>query len=85
MSTDSEMSNYVFPAHRLKHLSDPDKIPVVLVACGSFSPITYAHMRMFEMAQDYVRQETGFEVVGGYMSPVGDGYKKPGLLNAPRR
>ncbi|KAF8316212.1 Nucleotidylyl transferase [Cantharellus anzutake] len=79
------MSNYTFFTHRLKRLSDPDKTPVVLVACGSFSPITYAHMRMFEMAQDYVRQETDFEVVGGYMSPVGDGYKKPGLLNASRR
>lgn len=85
MSTNSEMGHYAFPTHRVKRLSDPDKIPVILVACGSFSPITYAHLRMFEMAQDYVRQETNFEVVGGYMSPVGDGYKKPGLLNASRR
>lgn len=57
----------------------------MLVACGSFSPITYAHMRMFEMANDYCRQNKDFEVVGGYLSPVGDEYKKAGLLAASRR
>jgi nicotinamide mononucleotide adenylyltransferase len=40
---------------------------------------------MFEMAKDYVRQNTDFEIVGGYLSPVSDQYKKPGLLNAHHR
>jgi nicotinamide mononucleotide adenylyltransferase len=40
---------------------------------------------MFEMAKDYVRQNTDFEVVGGYLSPVSDMYKKPGLLSATHR
>jgi len=40
---------------------------------------------MFEMAVDYVRQNTDFEVLGGYMSPVSDQYKKPGLLSAHHR
>jgi len=40
---------------------------------------------MFEMAVDYVRQSTDFEVVGGYLSPVSDAYKKPGLLSASHR
>lgn len=26
---------------------DDSKIPLVLVACGSFSPVTYLHLRMF--------------------------------------
>jgi len=78
--------NYDFPHHRLQRvLKDPSKTPVVLVACGSFSPVTYLHLRMFEMAKDYVRQNTNFEIVGGYLSPVSDMYKKPGLQSAQHR
>ena len=78
--------DYVFPVHRLvQKLRNPTKQPIVLVACGSFSPVTYLHLRMFEMAVDYVRQNTDFEVMGGYLSPVSDMYKKPGLLSASHR
>jgi len=79
-------AEYAFPHHRLsKTLRDSRKQPIVLVACGSFSPVTYLHLRMFEMAKDYVRQNTDFEIVGGHLSPVSDQYKKPGLLNAHHR
>lgn len=78
--------NYTFPHERLSQtLQNPNKIPIVLVACGSFSPVTYLHLRMFEMAKDYVRQNTDFEILGGYLSPVSDMYKKPGLLSARHR
>ncbi|CAL9733814.1 nicotinamide/nicotinic acid mononucleotide adenylyltransferase 1 [Monosporozyma servazzii] len=78
------INDYEFPTHRLsKKLSDPNKLPLVIVACGSFSPITYLHLRMFEMALDTVNEQTRFEVVGGYYSPVNDTYQKPGL--APSR
>jgi nicotinamide mononucleotide adenylyltransferase len=77
--------NYSFPHHRLSPIVHSQKTPVVLVACGSFSPVTYLHLRMFEMAKDYVRQNTDFEIVGGYLSPVSDQYKKPGLLSAHHR
>ncbi|KAJ7668663.1 hypothetical protein DFH06DRAFT_1182219 [Mycena polygramma] len=78
--------NYEFPHHRLNlTLRDQAKTPIVLVACGSFSPVTYLHLRMFEMAKDYVRHNTDFEIVGGYLSPVSDKYKKPGLLSAQHR
>jgi nicotinamide mononucleotide adenylyltransferase len=42
---------------------------------------------MFEMAKDYVRQNPScnFEIVGAYLSPVSDQYKKPGLLSADHR
>lgn len=77
---------YSFPTHRLQRvLRDSSKQPLVLVACGSFSPITYLHLRMFEMAKDYARQQTEYEIVGGYLSPVSDMYKKPGLLSAKHR
>lgn len=31
---------------------------------GSFNPITFLHLRMFEMAHDHIRFSTDFEVVG---------------------
>ncbi|TDL23547.1 Nucleotidylyl transferase [Rickenella mellea] len=82
---DGALDGYTFPHHRLSRLRNPAKEPIVLVACGSFSPVTYLHLRMFEMAIDFVRQNTDFEIVGGYLSPVSDMYKKPGLLSATHR
>jgi hypothetical protein len=80
------LTNYHFPSDRLSRtLRDSSKEPIVLVACGSFSPLTYLHLRIFEMAADYVRQSTDFEIMGGYLSPVSDMYKKPGLLSANHR
>ncbi|KAJ9660497.1 Nicotinamide/nicotinic acid mononucleotide adenylyltransferase 1 [Coniosporium apollinis] len=77
---------YQFPTGKLKRvLSDSSKTPLVLISCGSFSPITYLHLRLFELAMDYARISTDFEVVGGYLSPVGDAYKKAGLASAEHR
>ncbi len=62
----------------------------MFVVCGSFSPITYFHLRLFgiyllnnrieitislEMARDRAT-DLGYDVIGGYMSPVSDAYKK---------
>ncbi|QLL32220.1 hypothetical protein HG536_0C03890 [Torulaspora globosa] len=81
-----KLEDYEFPTHRLaKKLQDPNKLPLVIVACGSFSPITYLHLRMFEMALDAIREQTRFEVIGGYYSPVSDNYKKQGLAAAKHR
>ncbi|KAF2136461.1 uncharacterized protein K452DRAFT_292382 [Aplosporella prunicola CBS 121167] len=81
-----ELADYQFPTQRLKKvLSDSGKTPLVLVACGSFSPITYLHLRIFEMARDWARYNTDFEVIGGFLSPVGDAYKKAGLASANHR
>ncbi|RJE18095.1 nicotinamide mononucleotide [Aspergillus sclerotialis] len=78
--------DYTFPELRLKRtMDDPEKTPLLLVACGSFSPITYLHLRMFEMAADYVRFSTDFEMIGGYLSPVSDAYRKAGLASAEHR
>ncbi|KAF8863129.1 Nucleotidylyl transferase [Acephala macrosclerotiorum] len=79
-------SQNAFPSHRLTlRQRYPEKTPLVLVACGSFSPITYLHLRMFEMASDYAKFNTDFEIMGGYLSPVGDAYKKAGLAAATHR
>lgn len=80
------LDEYRFPTHRLATtLSDDTKYPLVIVACGSFSPITYLHLRMFEMALDAITEQTRFEVVGGYYSPVSDNYKKQGLAPSHHR
>lgn len=80
------MDEYHFPEARLKKkMDDPSKTPLLLVACGSFSPITFLHLRMFVMAADYVKHNTEFEMVGGYLSPVSDAYKKQGLALAEHR
>ncbi len=34
---------------------------------------------MFEMAADYAKHNTNFEVIGGYLSPVSDAYRKAGM------
>ncbi|EYE95028.1 nicotinamide/nicotinic acid mononucleotide adenylyltransferase [Aspergillus ruber CBS 135680] len=78
--------DYAFPEIRMKtKMDDPEKTPLLLVACGSFSPITYLHLRMFEMAADYVKFSTDFEMIGGYLSPVSDAYRKAGLASAEDR
>uniref|UniRef100_A0A8C6ZEZ4 Nicotinamide/nicotinic acid mononucleotide adenylyltransferase 3 n=1 Tax=Nothoprocta perdicaria TaxID=30464 RepID=A0A8C6ZEZ4_NOTPE len=68
-------------------MEDPDKkTEVVLLACGSFNPITNMHLRLFELAKDYLH-ETGrkYKVIKGIISPVGDAYKKKGLISADHR
>lgn len=47
--------------------------------------MTHLHLRMFEMASDFVRFNTDFELLGGYFSPVSDSYKKAGLANSVDR
>jgi nicotinamide mononucleotide adenylyltransferase len=70
------------------HLATPSKGKrgVVLLACGSFSPITNMHLRIFEDARSWLHaREPGLEVIGGYLSPVSDAYKKEGLVSATHR
>ncbi|KAI9029947.1 hypothetical protein CLU79DRAFT_733376 [Phycomyces nitens] len=77
---------YEFPTQYLpKVMKDDSKIPLVLVACGSFSPITYLHLRMFEMAQDHFKERNEYELLTGYYSPVSDSYMKEGLAKAEHR
>ncbi|KAJ3128271.1 hypothetical protein HK098_004846 [Nowakowskiella sp. JEL0407] len=78
--------NYKFPKNFLKtRMRDSGKIPLVLVACGSFSPITYLHLRMFEMARDFINDGSKYEIMGGYFSPVSDAYGKSGLAKSKDR
>uniref|UniRef100_A0A3Q3A6W3 Nicotinamide-nucleotide adenylyltransferase n=3 Tax=Kryptolebias marmoratus TaxID=37003 RepID=A0A3Q3A6W3_KRYMA len=61
------------------------RVPLVLLACGSFNPITNQHMRLFELARDHMHSTGQYEVVGGIVSPVSDGYGKQGLVLAKHR
>ncbi|XP_017341790.1 nicotinamide/nicotinic acid mononucleotide adenylyltransferase 1 isoform X2 [Ictalurus punctatus] len=62
-----------------------ERIRVVLLACGSFNPITNMHLRMFELARDHLEDTGRYRVVKGIISPVGDAYKKKGLIEACHR
>ncbi|XP_015904455.1 nicotinamide/nicotinic acid mononucleotide adenylyltransferase 1 isoform X2 [Parasteatoda tepidariorum] len=61
------------------------KTRVMLLSCGSFNPITHMHLRIFELARDFLNSTGRFHVVGGIMSPVNDGYKKKDLISATHR
>uniref|UniRef100_A0A8C5N2Q4 Nicotinamide-nucleotide adenylyltransferase n=1 Tax=Leptobrachium leishanense TaxID=445787 RepID=A0A8C5N2Q4_9ANUR len=58
---------------------------VVLLATGSFNPITFMHLRLFELARDHLHETGKYKVIKGIISPVGDGYKKKGLMEASHR
>ncbi|XP_068625644.1 nicotinamide/nicotinic acid mononucleotide adenylyltransferase 1 [Battus philenor] len=58
---------------------------IVLMACGSFSPPTYMHLRMFEIARDYIHSLGLGTIVGGIASPVHDAYGKKDLVAAQHR
>ncbi|XP_075046363.1 nicotinamide/nicotinic acid mononucleotide adenylyltransferase 1-like isoform X2 [Mixophyes fleayi] len=58
---------------------------VVLLATGSFNPITVMHLRLFELARDYLHGTGRYKVVKGIISPVSDGYKKKGLVEGSHR
>uniref|UniRef100_A0A3B3S386 Nicotinamide-nucleotide adenylyltransferase n=1 Tax=Paramormyrops kingsleyae TaxID=1676925 RepID=A0A3B3S386_9TELE len=68
-----------------RSFEQPKKTKVVLLACGSFNPITNMHLRMFELARDHLEDTGQYEVVQGILSPVGDGYEKKGLIEASHR
>merc|ERR1711935_988508 len=58
---------------------------IVLLACGSFNPPHYLHARIFEVARNYMSKRNRHTVVHGWISPVSDGYGKPGLVGAQHR
>lgn len=61
------------------------RIPVVLLACGSFNPITNMHLRLFEVARDHLHRTGMYQVVQGIISPVNDKYTKKDLAAAQHR
>ncbi|XP_017502058.1 nicotinamide/nicotinic acid mononucleotide adenylyltransferase 1 isoform X2 [Manis javanica] len=66
-------------------MENSEKTEVVLLACGSFNPVTNMHLRLFELAKDYMNATGKFRVIKGIISPVGDAYKKKGLISAHHR
>lgn len=59
----------------------------VLIACGSFNPITVMHTRMFELARHHLKNKKNIQVVRGVISPTNDNYAliKPSLSPAHHR
>ncbi|KAJ8025350.1 Nicotinamide/nicotinic acid mononucleotide adenylyltransferase 3 [Holothuria leucospilota] len=74
--------NQVNPLYRVKMTSTTR---VVLLACGSFNPVTNMHLRMFEIARDYLHRTGRYQVIGGILSPVNDAYGKKDLVSSHHR
>uniref|UniRef100_A0A8C5QJM3 Nicotinamide/nicotinic acid mononucleotide adenylyltransferase 2 n=1 Tax=Leptobrachium leishanense TaxID=445787 RepID=A0A8C5QJM3_9ANUR len=66
-------------------MTETTKTHVILLACGSFNPITKGHIQMFERARDYLHKTGRFIVIGGIISPVHDSYGKQGLVLSRHR
>ncbi|KAJ3141791.1 hypothetical protein HDU90_006136 [Geranomyces variabilis] len=80
-SSGEYFADYAFPTQKLAQVdAKGQKQGVVLIACGSYSPVTNLHLRMFEMARDYINDTPHLQLLGGYFSPVSDAYNKPGLV-----
>lgn len=62
-----------------------NRIPMVLLACGSFNPITNMHLRLFEVARDHLHQTGKYQVIEGIISPVNDSYGKKDLVASHHR
>ena len=45
----------------------------------------YIKILSTEMAKDYILENTNFEIIGGYYSPVSDHYQKEGLAPSHHR
>uniref|UniRef100_A0A1I7XRA7 Nicotinamide-nucleotide adenylyltransferase n=1 Tax=Heterorhabditis bacteriophora TaxID=37862 RepID=A0A1I7XRA7_HETBA len=58
---------------------------IALLACGSFNPPTLMHLRMLEVAKNYLEHNLRCAVVDGIMSPVADSFGKPYLASASHR
>mmetsp|Transcript_56375 Transcript_56375/g.115314 ORF Transcript_56375/g.115314 Transcript_56375/m.115314 type:complete len:254 (+) Transcript_56375:121-882(+) len=76
-----------FPVDKSKFMDvskvPDDMTPAVLISCGSFSPPTVMHMRIFEAAKDFfisTREVHKVEIIGGFVSPVHPGYGKSSLV-----
>ncbi|CAD6993603.1 nicotinamide/nicotinic acid mononucleotide adenylyltransferase 1 isoform X1 [Ceratitis capitata] len=58
---------------------------LILIACGSYSPPTSMHLRMFEIARNHFMERGMFRVIGGIISPVHDEQHKQGLVGGEHR
>ncbi|ODM96475.1 Nicotinamide/nicotinic acid mononucleotide adenylyltransferase 1 [Orchesella cincta] len=57
---------------------------VFLLSTGCFNPPTIMHLRIMELARDYL-VKLGFNVIGGAVSPVHDAYGKQDLALSKHR
>uniref|UniRef100_A0A0N4ZTR3 Nicotinamide-nucleotide adenylyltransferase n=1 Tax=Parastrongyloides trichosuri TaxID=131310 RepID=A0A0N4ZTR3_PARTI len=58
---------------------------IILLACGTYNPLTIGHLRMMESAKDNIERMTCGKVIHGFLSPVSDSYKKKGMIPSEHR
>lgn len=72
------------PTHKMNLKVPKGKAAAVVIACGSFSPPTTAHLRILEDAKNAL-EDQGIHVVGGFVSPVHQAYGKKSLVDMYHR
>lgn len=77
--------NYAFPRALLRTSLRQGRQPAVIVLPGSFSPVTNLHLRGLCEARDHLHLNTGYDVVGGYLTPVSLAYGKASLIATQHR
>lgn len=63
----------------------PGKTATILLATGSYSPPTNAHLRLLIAARDSINETATRYVSGAYLSPVSNAYGKANLAEAHHR
>lgn len=61
--------------------------PTVLLSVGSFNPITFMHLRLFELAKHHLKIKRNIKIEKGVISPTNDRYAtiKPSLSPSHHR
>ena len=79
------MPKNIFTIRSIVMASFESKRRIVLVLFGCFNPVTFQHLRLFEIARDFLQKFGEMKVVRGIISPVHDTYPKKGLIPSQHR
>ena len=91
------MNNLLSPSEiaAKTRVSSSPPVLCVLIGCGSYNPMTTAHVGMFTAAKEHLESTTSSNsaedgraqhiVIGAFASPVSDHYKKADLAPFPHR
>jgi nicotinamide mononucleotide adenylyltransferase len=98
--TDGVHPLYNFNSSKLASFDEQKEIPLILINCGSFSPVTFMHLETLEMARKKIEEikeiqvmtkkkdgsnAKSLKVIGGFLSPVSNQYEKRGILQGLHR
>uniref|UniRef100_UPI00358FC6CE nicotinamide/nicotinic acid mononucleotide adenylyltransferase 2-like isoform X2 n=1 Tax=Myxine glutinosa TaxID=7769 RepID=UPI00358FC6CE len=66
-------------------MGEPQNTRVILLACGTFNPVTKGHLAMFERASAHLSSIGSLHVIGGLIAPSHDACGQSTLLSSHHR